>query len=168
MPDLRDYGLGKPQVPDPHIRREYIIQSPHTGKIAGFLGKEIRRSLRVYTTLRRQNHFFHSESAYAVSDRILDILQMQDVSHIYVHEGTEGSEADVFEFTTRQYVEDGQPVPTEFLEERGDPQTWVAVDDATNHWQDFEIDHLFVHEFREACERIDWRGYDPKLKERKQ
>jgi hypothetical protein len=162
--DLTQWGGGI-ETPPPKVSRGYIVQSPHTGKIAGFVGRERRRGFMAYTALRRGTHFYYNAEGYAISDTILDILESKGVARIFIHEGTEEDDADVFEFKLRQYL-DGDEVPDDDLHDEDDPQTYVELDETVNEWPEHSGE-LFTKPFRRACDAIDWRGYDPELKKRK-
>lgn len=163
---LSDFGLGATMKP-PLVERRRIIQSPHTGKIAGFIGHEKRRDFTAYTALRMGAHYYYNEQGYAISDSILDVLRDRVVSRVLIHEGTEDEDADVYEFTLRQYVDHGDPVHEDDLHDPSDPQTFVELDEYVHKWGAHSR-HLFVRPFGRACDRIGWRGYDPELKEKLQ
>lgn len=169
MTDLTDFGAGS-NIGPPLVRRMMCVQSPHTGKLAGFICRDRSRDCTSYTTLRRGPHFYRNKQAYAISDSILDRLVDADVARIYVHEGTDDVDEDVYEFTTRQYVEEGKPVPDSDLHDDGpewDPQTYVTLDEYVHKWPGHSSG-LFVQTFSRAVENMNppWRGYDPDLKER--
>jgi len=162
MTDLTDFGGGTETKP-PLVNRKYIEQSPHTGKIAGFLGHEQHRNVRCYTTLRHRGHFYQKGGGWAISDSILSHIDQTTATLIFVHDGTEPDD-DVYEFRASDYLMKGEAVPEEDLDDPDDPQTYIAEDMAQAVWENHAA-HLFVREFREACDHIDWRGYDPSLKD---
>jgi len=160
MADLADFGGGT-QTKPPLVERKYIEQSPHTGKIAGFLGHEKHRDLQCYTTLRHWGHYYRNGDGWAISDSILGTIDDIGATLIFIHDGTEADD-DVYEFRAADYLDRGDSVPEEDLNDPDDPQTVVPEDMAQMVWEN-HADDLFLQEFRDACERIDWRGYDPGL-----
>lgn len=141
----------------PLFKRKAVKQSPHTGKIAGFVGKELNRDLLGYATRRRRSHYYQKGEGYAISDTILRAISNLGVTHVFVH-GADAND-DVLEFVTRQYTEDGQAVPTGDLEDEDDPQTYVPGDAAREVWPR-HVGRLYYQPFEQAMERIGWRGYD--------
>lgn len=164
-PDLADFGASA-NVEPPLVERRYIEQSPHTGKIAGFLGHEKRRGLDVYTTLRSKSHYYNKGGGWAISDVILDDVARIDATLIFVHDGTDADD-DVYEFRAEDYIKYGHAVPAADLDDPDDTQTYVPGEEAIRVWEGHAAD-LFVRPFKEACERIGWKGYNPDLKRRKQ
>jgi hypothetical protein len=162
--NLSNFGIAG--TPPPLVERKRIVQSPHTGKIAGFIGKEKRRDYRAYTTLRTGFHYYYDGGGWAISDSILDIIEEVGVSRIYVHEGTERDD-DVHEFTARQYLDHGTAVPEPDLYDEDDPQTYVEEEERIHKWEDHAVG-LFQRTFEDALDEIEWRGYDADLKKRKQ
>lgn len=159
--DLSDFGIGSSPTP-PIVERERIEQSPHTGKIAGFIGTAVNREARVYTTLRSDKHYYVKGRGYAISDSVLDNLSHYGVTIILIHEGTEND--DVYEFTTADYTSRGTPVPVDDLQYRDDTQTYVPLRKCRHKWLGHAGD-MFARDFYDACEYIDWKGYDPELKQ---
>lgn len=162
MADLTDFGGGTTVEP-PLVERKYIEQSPHTGKIAGFLGHEKHRNVRCYTTLRYGGHYYQKGGGWAISDSILGHIEQTAATLIFVHTGTDEDDP-VYEFKASEYTMRGEAVPEEDLDDPDDPQTFVPEDAAQEVWENHAAD-LFVREFRDACDHIDWRGYDPGLKD---
>jgi hypothetical protein len=154
---LADHGIAT--VQKPLVKREYPLLSPTTGKVAGFLGKEVRRGegTLVYTTLRSGYHYYYEGGGWAVSDEILETCRGRGISRIIVHEGTEDD--DVHEFPAPAYYRDGQQVSEQDLEDPGDPQTYVPEEARLHHWPDY-ADSLFVRSFEDACQYIrETRGW---------
>jgi len=162
---LDDFGADA-TVDRPYCERKLIKQSPHTGKIAGFICRELRRPMTVYTSLRARSHFYREGGGYAVSDSILESLEKHHVSRILVHTGTDEESFDAYEFAIRQYTADGKDVPGHWLEDESDTQTYVPVGDALHEWPFNYDESMFKYPFRAACDRIDWRGYNSDLKDR--
>jgi len=152
MSDLTDFGM--PEVKPPLVKREYPVLSPTTGKVAGFLGSEVRRDtdMSVYTTLRGRRHFYREGGGYAVSNRILDLCAEMGVNRIVVHEGTSDTD-DVLEYPARAYFNSESEVHEADLENPQDPQTYVPVESYLHKWADHAA-ALFVSEFERACDRI--------------
>lgn len=164
MPDLTDFGGGVEEEP-PVVERKYILQSPHTGKIAGFLCEDLTRGGTVYTVRRFPDTLYGKAQGYPISDAILSHVDRVGASRILIHEGSDDT-ASVYEFKAHDYLHGGHAVPDEDVE-GDDSQTVVPLEDRLNIWEN-HAGSLHKRDFHEACERIDWRGYDPDLKERKQ
>lgn len=148
----------------PFCERKVIRQSPHTGKIAGFVCHDISRGLCVYTTLRGRRHLYEKGEGYAVSDSILANLP-GSCSRILIHDGKDPEPFGVWEFTVRQY-EDGPSVPEGDLDDPADTQRYVPLDDHIDQWEFERERRLFRHPFHEAVDRIGWRGYSKAVRER--
>lgn len=155
MTDLSDFGAERVA---PLVERRVCKQSPHTGKLCGFVGRDTRRDRVVYATRRAPFHFYRKGSGYAISDTIINSLDQSNVSRILVYEPVDEG-GDVYEFPLRVY-ENGKPVPTSDLYDEDDPQTYVPVSEAMNNWLGLSP-YLFVRPFEDAMKRIEWRGFDP-------
>lgn len=163
MKTLDDFGTDSTPLP-PKCERKAIIQSPIHGKIAGFVCKELNRPMKVYTTRRFGSHYYRNGDGYAISDSILRKLRRYDIPRVFVHDG-HGERDHVWEFQTRQYIEEGKSVPSHELQDESDPQTYVPLDEYLYLWEG-RADDLFRRTFSEAVERIGWRGYDPRKRAR--
>lgn len=152
--DLSNYGVDPEK--EPRVYRKAWVKSPTTGKIAGFTGVERRRgnNAMVYTTLRSDWHFYEKGGGYAISDSILSTLEGLGVSRVLVHEGTT-PEDDVYEFRAQDYFT-AESIPDGDLEDEGDPQSFVSLDEHLHHWPNYSA-ALFVESFEDACERIGTR-----------
>lgn len=151
--DLTNFGVKATEEIMPLIHRKRVVWSPTApNKPAGFVGLDRRRDYKVYSTRRKPYHFYRRGGGYAVSDQILSKLDRVGVSRIIIH--TANGE-DVYEFATRQYVQDGDAVPEKELLDIEDSQTYVEVDEAKNAWKrQSNPNDLFVEGFSTAMDRI--------------
>ncbi len=154
MSDLTKFGLRTTEGVMPLVYRRAVVWSPTApSKPAGFVGKDRRRDYKVYTTRRKPYHFYREGNGYAVSNSILSTLAETGVSRIIFH--TADGE-DVYEFATRQYVQDAEQVPEHELLDEDDPQAYVPVDEARNVWyRPDNPNDLFVESFEDAMDRLD-------------
>lgn len=156
MADLTDFGVSPVQPPVVH--RKAIQRSPTTGKIAGFVGREVNRGndTTVYTTLRSSRHFYYEGDGWAISDSILRKIETIGVSRILIHDGTDEQD-DVYEYRARDYYDSEKQVHEQDLEDTDDPQTYVKQDRAVHEWEGHAA-FLFVDSFEAALQRIDSKG----------
>lgn len=123
-------------------------------RLVGFVGYDRRREITVYSTRRKQYHYYRKEDAYAVSEDVIEHLDDIGVARILVHEFSEDDEpsGDVYEFKTRQYRH-AEAVGEDWPFEYGDKQRFVPVDEAMHHWEGY-ADSLFVYEWDEMWRRL--------------
>lgn len=161
--DLSDFGV--PEVQPPVVQRKSIRNSPTTGKIAGFVGREVNRGndTMVYTTLRSSRHFYYEGDGWAISDSILDTIEDLGVSRILIHDGTD-DRSDVFEYQARAYYDSEKQVHEQDLDDPTDPQRYTKKDNYLYKWEGHAA-RLFVDDFGAAVDRIksgsgkrDWRA----------
>lgn len=165
---LRRFGVETNEHKVPKVHREVIVWSPTDDDIpVGFVGRDRRRGLDVYTTRRKPYHFYREGEGWAISWEILDRLRQTGISRILVHLAEdyenypgEANPGDVLEFTTREYVEFGQPVPKDNLIDESDSQRYVPQSEARNRWPELG-GGMFTEEFGSAMDRItSKRGWD--------
>lgn len=152
-------AFGVPELPPPRVRRKAVVREPIEEKLAGFIGVERARdgSMRVYTTLRSNFHYYYEGEGWAISDAILADLQEHDVARIFVHDGTDVDD-DVYEFAATDYF-DGESVPERDLHNEADPQTYTPEENALHVWENHAVS-LFERSFEQACDDIFERRWD--------
>lgn len=164
--DLNDFGANA-TVEKPYVLRQKVLQSPHTGKIAGFICRELNRPMKVYTSRRWRSHFYRNGNGYAISDSILKRCYQHQVSRVIIHDGDEEHSFTAWEFPLKQYRTDGKAVPDSVNDNpRSDPQTYVDIEDHLHEWRFTRDEDLYRWPFKRAMDRIQWKGYDPDLKDR--
>lgn len=147
------------EVPPPLIERKATVTvQADKQRLVGFLGKDRRREVRVYTTRRSDFHFYYEGDGYAVSEGVIEQLEELDIPRIIIHEKLteydqrQGEAPDVWEFKTRQYAERENYVHEDDLLDGQDQQVYVPLDDHFHHWPDH--DRLFVRSFEQAMDQI--------------
>jgi hypothetical protein len=144
--------FGGPDHEYPLVERKATVLVEYDGenRLIGFIGVERTRDLRVYTSRRDQNHFYEVGGGYAISDEALYRAESVDVTHVLIHEKYSGH---VYEYALRQYLDEGEPVPPQFVEDPDDDQTYVEKD-AYQFRYPSHADELFVRSFDDAIEHI--------------
>lgn len=128
-----------PDVPAPRVQkeREVSVAFGDGRRQAGYYGLCPERTARAYVSKRdsKRHRFFAlggEGGAYAISESVLNRLVMVGASVILIHEV---DTSDVLEYSLRDFIHDGNPVPHRMLQRHDDPQRWRAVSDATR-WPD--------------------------------
>jgi len=148
---LRRFGVETNEHKVPKVHREVIVWSPTDDSIpVGFVGRDRRRGVDVYTTRRKAYHYYRKGEGWAISNSILKRLERTGIGRILVHTAEEG---DVQEFLTRDYVDFGEPVPRDDLIDDDDPQRFVPDDEARNEWPGLG-EEMFTSSFSRAMDRI--------------
>lgn len=156
MTDLGDFGVER-EEPHPRLRRKSPRYSPHTGKICGFICRELDRGndALVYATRRiKKYHWYRKGGGWAVSESIIDDCESLDVTRIFVH----GKHPDdpVYEYDARDYY-DGENIPPEDLYDEDDPQVYPPGDPYMNEYPGYSF-AMFTQSFRAACRRLGDEG----------
>ena len=160
---FQQYGY---DVAPPRVSRKRIVTvQADKQRLAGFIGTEQRREMRVYTTRRSDFHYYYEGDGYAISESVLDECAEWDVARVLIHEKLtefeqrqDDVQPDVFEFRLRQYTSSDNYIPEGDLLDEQDAQVYVPLDDAMYVWSDHDV--LFERSFESAVEAIDWRGWD--------
>lgn len=153
--DLSDFGIGTNETIPPLVHRKNAVESPtKKGVPVGFVAHDRRRDYVVYTTRRKDYHYYKSGMGYAISDSVIDRLGDTTASRILIHE----PQGNVYEFGLHQYANAEGSVPEALLLEPDDPQSYVPVGESVNSWRDHS-QSLFVQPFDTAMERISARSW---------
>ena len=152
---LGDFGARDRDAIPPLVYRRAVVWSPTSpNKPAGFLGYDRRREVKVYTSRRKDYHYYRSGDGYAISDSILAKLDRAGVPRILLWAADTG---DVFEYASHQYRKDAEPVPDHALLDEDDPQRYCPLDAAMNTWTDIG-ERLHVQPFDRAMDRLSGRS----------
>ena len=93
--------------PAPRLRTEIEISHPHESGVIGYVcHDEVLDHKAAVMNRRRDEHFFVKHDGYAISDRVLDGLESQDVQEVYIHETHRGRllEHDLWSFREGELV----------------------------------------------------------------
>lgn len=146
-----DYGSFRAEDAPPLVKRKAVVWSPTApDKPAGFVGYDLRREHKVYTTRRKQYHYYYEGEGWAISDRILDTLDKNNIPRVAVWEHGSG---DVHEFQTRAYTDRGSEVPEHELLDADDPQTYVPESEELHVYPGVGED-LHSQSFEKAMDRL--------------
>jgi hypothetical protein len=147
--------FGGPDHDPPLVERNATVLVEHDGdsRLVGFIGHEQTRDLTVYTSRRDQDHFYEVGGGYAISNEALYRAKNVDVTHVLIHERYSGH---VYEYALRQYLDEGDSVPPQFVEDSDDGQTYVEKD-AYQYRYPKHADELFARSFEDAIEHIQGR-----------
>lgn len=153
MPTLDSYG--GPDFPWPRVERKGMVTVRYDGedRLIGFVGDELERGLKVYTSRRNRHHYYNRGEGYAISDSALNHCKRLGVTHVLLHEEYKKH---VYEFALDQYLQFGHDVPDDFIEDDDDPQTYVKRSKHQFRYPD-HADEMFVREFDAAIEFIKQR-----------
>jgi hypothetical protein len=144
--------FGGPDHEYPFVERTatVLVERDGDGRLAGFIGHEQTRDLRVFTPTPDQTHFYEVGGGYAISNEALYRAKNMDVTHVLIHEKYIGH---VYEYALRQYLDEGEPVPPQFVDDPDDDQTYVEKD-AYQFRYPYHVDELFARSFKDAIEHI--------------
>lgn len=150
MPTLEDFG--GPSFEWPLVERKAMVHLTYDGerRMVGFVGREQHRGLKVYTTRRTKNHYYHNGEGYAISDRALHRANGAGVTHVLIHQHHVGH---VYEYALGQYLDFGSRVPQAFVEDENDRQTYVQKSRHQFRYPN-HADDMFARSFEEACAYI--------------
>lgn len=152
--DLSDFGVESNEHIPPLVHRKNAVESPVSkGTPIGFVGRDRRRDLRVYTTRRKEYHYYKSGMGYAISDAVISRVQDTTMSRIIIH--VPGK--DVYEFGVHQYA-NGNSVPSGQMLDGSGPKSYVPLGECLNSWPG-HASSLFVDSFETAMERVYERSW---------
>jgi hypothetical protein len=158
--DQQTFATYGNETPPPKVarKRPVTVEADRT-RLVGFVGYDRCRDKRVYTTRRKDYHFYETGGGYAISEAVLDQLTEIGIPRILIHEYVDGDgdedeaeTGDVFEFQTHQYVH-ADIVGEAWPFENGDTQRYVPIEATLFDWPGHAGD-LFVRPFDEAMDTI--------------